>query len=180
MIGKIISHYKVLEKIGEGGMGVVYKGEDTKLRRVVALKFLPEGLMNDPEAKERFFQEAQAAAALDHPNICTVHEIEEAEGKTFIAMAYIEGQSLKDTLGSGPVEMDRAVKIAVQIAEGLQQAHSRGIVHRDIKPANIILTMREQAKIMDFGLAKLSWGVDLTKTATIMGTAAYMSPEQEL
>ena len=178
MIGKTISHYKILEKIGEGGMGVVYKGEDAKLRRVVALKFLPEGLMKDPEAKERFVQEAQAAAALDHPNICTVHEIDEAEDQTFIAMAYIQGESLRDIIGSGALEMDRAVKIAMQIAEGLREAHKRGVIHRDIKPANIILTESEQAKIMDFGLAKLVWGVDLTKTAVIMGTVAYMSPEQ--
>jgi serine/threonine protein kinase/tetratricopeptide (TPR) repeat protein len=178
MIGKTISHYKVLEKIGEGGMGVVYKAEDTKLKRVVALKFLPEELMKDPEAKERFVQEAQAAAALDHPNICTVHEIEEVEGQAFIAMAYIDGQSLKEMINSGPMEIDRAIGIAVQVAEGLKEAHERGVVHRDVKPANIILTEKEQVKIMDFGLAKLSWGVDLTKTAVIMGTVAYMSPEQ--
>jgi serine/threonine protein kinase len=178
MIGKTISHYKILAKIGEGGMGVVYKGEDTKLRRTVALKFLPQELMKDSEAKERFVQEAQAAAALDHPNICTVHEIEEADGQTFIAMAYIEGQSLKEKINAGPVEINRAINIAIQVAEGLREAHERGVVHRDVKPANIILTEKGQAKIMDFGLAKLSWGVDLTKTAMIMGTAAYMSPEQ--
>jgi serine/threonine protein kinase/tetratricopeptide (TPR) repeat protein len=178
MIGKIISHYRILAKIGEGGMGVVYKAEDTKLRREVALKFLPKEFTADPEAKERFVQEAQAAAALDHPNICTVHEIDEAEGQTFIAMAHIKGESLKDKIVSGPLDISSALKIVIQVAEGLQEAHENGIIHRDIKPANIALTAKGQAKIMDFGLAKLSWGVDLTKTATIMGTVAYMSPEQ--
>jgi serine/threonine protein kinase/Tfp pilus assembly protein PilF len=178
MGNKTLSHYKILEKIGEGGMGVVYKAEDTKLRRTVALKFLPKEFTADPEAKERFVQEAQAAAALDHPNICTVHEIDEAEGQTFIAMAHIKGESLKDKIASGPLDIDDAVKITIQVAEGLQEAHEKGIIHRDIKPANIMQTAKGQPKITDFGLAKLSWGVDLTKTATIMGTAAYMSPEQ--
>jgi serine/threonine protein kinase/Tfp pilus assembly protein PilF len=159
-------------------MGVVYQAEDTKLRREVALKFLPKEFTADPEAKERFIQEAQAAAALDHPNICTVHEIDEAEGQTFIAMAHIKGPSLKDKIAAGPVDIDQALNIVIQVAEGLQEAHEKGIIHRDIKPANIMLASKGQVKIMDFGLAKLSWGVDLTKTATIMGTAAYMSPEQ--
>lgn len=178
MIGKIISHYKILEKIGKGGMGVVYKAEDTKLKRTVALKFLPKEFTADPEAKERFIQEAQAAGALDHPNICTVYEIDEVNGQTFIVMAYIEGQNLKDRFKSGLLEIEDALEIAIRVAEGLQEAHENGIVHRDIKPANIMLTVKDQAKILDFGLAKLSWGVDLTKTATIMGTVAYMSPEQ--
>ncbi len=178
MIGQIISHYKILEKIGEGGMGVVYKAEDTKLKRTIALKFLPRDLTRDQEARDRFVKEAQAAAALDHPHICTVHEIDEAEGKTFIAMAYIEGQSLKEKIDAGPLEIDEAADIALQVAEGLKEAHDKGITHRDIKPANIMLTEKGQAKIMDFGLAKLEWGADLTKTATIMGTVAYMSPEQ--
>jgi len=178
MIGKTISHYKILEKIGAGGMGVVFKAEDTKLRRTVALKFLPKEFTADPEAKERFVQEAQAAAALDHSNICTVHEIDEADGKTFIAMGYIEGESLKEKIAGGPLKVDEALDIAIQVAQGLQEAHKKGIVHRDIKPANIMLTEIGQVKIMDFGLAKLSWGIDLTKTATIMGTVAYMSPEQ--
>ncbi len=186
MIGKNISHYKILEKIGEGGMGVVYKAEDTKLKRRVALKFLPNELTKGEEAKQRFIQEAQAAAALDHPNICTVYEIDEAklapaeagEGQTFIAMSYLEGQSLSQKLKAGPLKIDEALAIADQVARGLQKAHEKGIVHRDIKPANIMLTEEAQVKIMDFGLAKLSWGVDLTKTATIMGTVAYMSPEQ--
>ena len=178
MIGKIISHYKILEKIGKGGMGVVYNAEDTKLKRTVALKFLPKEFTADPEAKERFIQEAQAAGALDHPNICTVYEIDEVNGQTFIVMAYIEGQNLKDRFKSGLLEIEDALEIAIRVAEGLQEAHENGIVHRDIKPANIMLTVKDQAKILDFGLAKLSWGVDLTKTATIMGTVAYMSPEQ--
>ncbi len=183
---KTISHYRILEKIGEGGMGVVYKAEDTKLQRKVALKFLPRELTRDEEAKQRFVQEAQAAAALDHPNICTVYEIDDAklapaeagEEQTFISMAYIEGQSLKDKIKSGPMEFGEALEIAVQVSEGLQEAHEKGIIHRDIKPGNILITGKSQAKIMDFGLAKIEWGVDLTKTATIMGTVAYMSPEQ--
>jgi serine/threonine protein kinase len=178
MIGKTISHYKILEKIGEGGMGVVYKAEDSKLKRTVALKFLPQELMRDKEAKERFVQEAQAAAAIDHPNICTVYEIDASEGQTFISMAYLEGQSLKERIASGPFELENVLNIAIHTAEGLKEAHENGIVHRDIKPANIMLTKKGKVKIMDFGLAKLSWGVDLTKTATIMGTVAYMSPEQ--
>ncbi|HUU52932.1 MAG TPA: serine/threonine-protein kinase [Candidatus Heimdallarchaeota archaeon] len=178
MIGKIISHYKILEKIGEGGMGVVYKAEDTRLKRTVALKFLPKEFTRDKDAKDRFIQEAQAAGALDHPNICTVYEIDEVEGQIFIVMAYIEGQDLKERIKSGLLEIEGALEIAIQVADSLKEAHENGIIHRDIKPANIILTEKGQAKIMDFGLAKLSWGVDLTKTATIMGTAAYMSPEQ--
>jgi serine/threonine-protein kinase len=178
MLGKTISHYKILAKIGEGGMGVVYQAEDTKLKRTVALKFLPPEFTRDKDAKERFIQEAQAAGALDHPNICTVYEINEVNDQAFIVMAYIEGQNLKDRFKSGLIEIEDALEIATQIAEGLQDAHEKGIIHRDIKPANIALTAKGQAKIMDFGLAKLSWGVDLTKTATIMGTVAYMSPEQ--
>jgi len=178
MIGKTISHYKILAKIGEGGMGIVYKAEDTKLKRIVALKFLHPDLIREKEAKERFIQEAQAAAALDHPNICTVFEINESDGFTFIAMNYVEGQSLKDKIRVGQIELDEALDITYQVAEGLSAAHKKGITHRDIKPANIMLTEEGLAKIMDFGLAKLSWGIDLTKTATIMGTVAYMSPEQ--
>lgn len=178
MIGKTISHYKILEELGRGGMGVVYKAEDTRLKRTVALKFLPKETTHDPDARRRFIQEAEAAAALDHPHICTIHEIDEAEDRTFIAMAYIEGQTLKEKIRQGPLEVGQAVDIAIQVAEGLQEAHERGIVHRDIKPANIMLTQRGQARIMDFGLAKLVWGAGLTRTAAVMGTAAYMSPEQ--
>jgi len=177
--GKIIAgKYKILAELGRGGMGVVYKAEDTRLKRIVALKFLPAPLTEDKEAKKRFIQEAQAAAALEHPNICTVYEVDEADGQTFIAMSYIEGQSLKGMLQGGPMEIEEAKNIALQVAEGLREAHEKGIVHRDIKPANIMITKKGQAKITDFGLAKLSWGVDLTKPSTIMGTVAYMSPEQ--
>ena len=178
MIGESISHYKVLEKIGEGGMGVVYKAEDTKLKRTVALKFLPPELTRDAQAKARFVQEAQAAAALDHPNICAVFEIGEAEGSTYIAMPHVKGQSLKERIAAGPIPMEEALAIAGQVAEGLKEAHERGIIHRDIKPANIMLTEKGQAKIMDFGLAKLEAGVDLTRTMAVVGTVAYMSPEQ--
>jgi serine/threonine protein kinase/tetratricopeptide (TPR) repeat protein len=174
----IAKKYKIIEKLGEGGMGVVYKAKDTRLDRTVALKFLPPELTRDKEAKQRFVQEAQAAAALEHPNICTIYETDEADGRTFIAMSYIEGQSLKDKLSEGPLDIDEAKDIAKQVAEGLREAHEKGIIHRDIKPANIMLTEKGQAKITDFGLAKLSWGADLTKPATIMGTIAYMSPEQ--
>jgi len=178
MIGKSISHYKILEKVGEGGMGVVYKAEDTKLKRTVALKFLPRELTRDAQARARFIQEAQAAAALDHPNICAVFEIGEAEGSTYIAMPYVKGQSLKEKIAIGPLSVEEALAIAGQVAEGLKEAHERGIIHRDIKPANIMITDKGQAKIMDFGLAKLEAGVDLTRTMAVIGTAAYMSPEQ--
>jgi len=178
IIGKTIAHYKILEKIGEGGMGVVYKAEDTKLKRTVALKFLPPEMTRDAQAKARFVQEAQAAAGLDHPNICAVFEIGETEGSTYIAMPYVKGQSLKERIAAGPLSMDEALAIAGQVAEGLKEAHERGIIHRDIKPANIMLTEKGQAKIMDFGLAKLESGLELTRTMAVMGTAAYMSPEQ--
>jgi non-specific serine/threonine protein kinase len=178
MIGESISHYIILEKIGEGGMGVVYKAEDTKLKRTVALKFLPRELTKDAQARARFIQEAQAAAALDHPNICAVFEIGEAEGATYIAMPFVRGQSLKERIAAGPFSVEEALAIAGQVAEGLKEAHEKGIIHRDVKPANIMLTEKGQAKIMDFGLAKLEAGVDLTRTMAVMGTAAYMSPEQ--
>ena len=178
MIGKMLRHYRIVEKLGEGGMGVVYKAEDTKLRRTAALKFLRPGLTGDADAATRFIQEAQAAAALDHPNICNVYEIGEADGRTYIAMAYVEGESLKRKIESGPLDIGEAVNVAVQIAEGLREAHERGVIHRDIKPGNIMLTQKGLVKIMDFGLAKISWGEDITRTATTVGTVAYMSPEQ--
>jgi len=159
-------------------MGLVYKARDTKLKRTVALKFLPPELTHIQEVKERFMREAQAAAALDHPNICTVYEFDEAEEKTFISMAYIEGQSLKKKIESGPFELDEALRIATQVAEGLQEAHRKGVVHRDIKSANIMVTEQGQAKIMDFGLARISGGALVTQEGTTMGTIAYMSPEQ--
>jgi non-specific serine/threonine protein kinase len=178
MIGKTISHYRILEKLGEGGMGVVYKAQDTKLDRTVALKFLPPALTGDPEAKERFVHEARSASALDHQNICTIHEINEAEGHAFIAMAYVEGHTLKDKIASAPLPINEAVSTAIQVAEGLEEAHEKGIVHRDIKPANIMMTPKGQAKIMDFGLAKSRGQTQLTKAETTLGTFAYMSPEQ--
>ena len=178
MIGKTISHYKILEKLGEGGMGVVYKAEDTKLQRTVAIKFLPPESTRDPEAKERFIHEARAASALDHPNICTIHEIDESEGQTFIVMAYVEGQSLKEKIKAGPLKLAEVVGIGLQIAEGLKEAHDKNIIHRDVKPANIMVTTSGQTKIMDFGLAKLMGQTKLTKEETTLGTVAYMSPEQ--
>ena len=178
MIGKTISHYKILEKLGEGGMGVVYKAEDTKLKRTVALKFLPSQALKSEEEKSRFIREAQAAAALSHPNIATVYEIDEVEGKTFIAMEYVEGQSLKEKIESGPLKIEEAIKIAQQIANGLQAAHEKGIIHRDIKSANVMVTRKGEAKIMDFGLAKMLSRSLMTKVGTTLGTIAYMSPEQ--
>ncbi|MDD4858143.1 MAG: protein kinase, partial [Candidatus Krumholzibacteria bacterium] len=179
MIGKTISHYRILEKLGEGGMGVVYKAEDTKLGRTVALKFLPPELTRDPEAKERFIQEAQAASALDHPNICNIHEIDETnDGRMFIVMACYEGESLKAKIERGPLKLDEALDIAVQMARGLAKAHEQEIIHRDIKPANVFITKDGLVKIVDFGLAKLTGKTKLTKTGLTLGTAAYMSPEQ--
>jgi serine/threonine-protein kinase len=178
MIGKITSHYKILDKLGEGGMGVVYKAEDTKLDRTVALKFLAPHVVGGDEEQSRLIREAKSAAALNHPNICTIHEIDKAEGRTFIAMECIEGQSLKVRIESGPLELDEAMNIAIQIAGGLEEAHVKGVIHRDIKPANIMVTSTRQAKIMDFGLAKSLGGTLLTQTGTTIGTVAYMSPEQ--
>jgi serine/threonine protein kinase len=170
--------YTIIEKLGEGGMGAVYKANDSRLERVVALKFLPAGMTRNENAKKRFVQEARAAAALDHPNICAVYEVDEVRGQSFIVMAYIQGLSLKDKIATGFLKVEDALGIAIQVAEGLVEAHSRGVIHRDIKPGNIMLTEKGQAKIMDFGLAKLEGKADLTKTSTVMGTTAYMSPEQ--
>ena len=178
MVGSTISHYKILSELGRGGMGVVYKAEDTKLKRPVALKFLRSDILEDEEHKERFLREAQAAAALDHPNICTVHEIDEVEAKTFIVMAFLEGQSVKDKIAERPLKLEQALDIAIQTGQGLQAAHEKGVVHRDIKSANLMVTPQGQVKIMDFGLAQLAERSKLTKTATILGTPAYMSPEQ--
>jgi TolB-like protein/Tfp pilus assembly protein PilF/predicted Ser/Thr protein kinase len=174
----VAGRYTIIEELGRGGMGVVYKAEDTKLKRTVALKFLPPELTHVPEVHERFTREAQAAAALDHPNICTVYEFDQADETSFISMAYIEGQSLRKKLKSGPLEPDEALRIATQVAEGLQEAHQKGIVHRDIKSANIMVTNRAQAKIMDFGLARMTGTTLLTQEGSAMGTIAYMSPEQ--
>jgi serine/threonine protein kinase len=174
----VAGRYRILEKLGEGGMGVVYKAEDTRLKRTVALKFMPPELARDSEAKERFVREAQAAAALSHPNICTIHEIDEEKGRSFITMEYIQGQSLQELIKTGPQSINKVLDIAVQVAEGLDEAHKKGVVHRDIKSANIMVTSNGQAKIMDFGLAKVSSGSMITYTTKIMGTIAYMSPEQ--
>jgi len=179
MIGQTISHYKILEKLGEGGMGVVYKAQDTKLLRSVALKFLTPDMTRDQDAKRRFIHEARAASALDHPNIAVVHEIDEtADGRSFICMAYIEGKTLKEKIAGGPLPIQEAVRTVLQIADGLERAHESGIVHRDIKPGNILLTGRGDVKIVDFGLAKLAAQSRASRTGPTAGTAAYMSPEQ--
>ena len=179
MIGLTISHYKILEKLGEGGMGVVYKAQDLKLDRLVALKFLPPHLAADEQDKQRFIHEAKAASSLDHPNICTVYEIDETpDGQVFIAMAAYEGTTLDKKIKVGPLKLDEAHDIAIQVAEGLQAAHDKGIVHRDIKTSNVMVTEKGQAKIMDFGLARTTGSIQLTKSGATIGTVPYMSPEQ--
>jgi serine/threonine-protein kinase len=179
VIGTTVSHYRIVEKLGEGGMGVVYRAEDTKLGRTVGLKFLRAEFTRDAHAKERFVQEARAASALDHPNICTIHEIDETDtGELFISMACYEGETVKDRLARGPLEIMDAIDIALQVAAGLGKAHGRGIVHRDIKPGNIFLKRDGLAKILDFGLAKLADQTKLTKVGSTVGTVSYMSPEQ--
>jgi len=174
----IAGKYKILEELGHGGMGIVYKAEDIKLKRSVALKFLPPHLMDSPELKERFLVEAQAAAALNHPNICVIHEVGEDEARPYIAMEFVDGETLRDRLRKGALKPGQALDVAMQIAAGLGEAHRKGIIHRDIKSANIMVTEKGQAKVMDFGLAKLRGGSSLTKSQTTLGTVAYMSPEQ--
>ena len=178
MIGETILHYKILEKLGEGGMGVVYLAEDTKLERKVAIKFLPHYIAINSEERERFKIEAKAAAALNHPNIATIYAIEELKDQIFIVMEYIEGAELKDKIKSKLLPIDEAINLSIQIAEGLEAAHKKGIVHRDIKSSNIMITSDGKVKIMDFGLAKIKGGSQLTKIGSTVGTAAYMSPEQ--
>jgi len=175
----IAGKYKIIEELGRGGMGIVYKAEDTKLQRIVALKFLPPQWTSDPEARERFIHEARAASALDHPNICTIYEIGETEdGRMFIAMGCYEGESLREKLRRGLMKAEYALDIAAQVALGMEKAHGKGIIHRDIKPANILVTNEGVAKVVDFGLAKLAGQVKLTREGTTVGTVAYMSPEQ--
>ena len=178
MTGETISHYKIVEKIGEGGMGEVYLAEDTKLERKVALKFLPMHYTKDLEVNARFQREAKATAALNHPNIVTVYEIDEHQGRAYIAMEYVKGQSLRDAMTQSELPMNRMIEILSQICEGLAKAHQADIVHRDLKPENIMLDADGKAKILDFGLAKLKGKTKLTSEASTLGTIYYMSPEQ--
>ena len=178
MVGETVSHYRIIAEIGAGGMGVVYKAEDLRLGRLVALKFLPPQLVRDTDAKRRFFQEARTASAIDHVNVCTIHDIEETtDGRVFLSMAYCDGETLKKRLERGPLPATEAVGVALQVARGLARAHQVGIVHRDVKPGNIMVTTDGEAKLLDFGIATIRSVGDLTRTGTTLGTIAYMAPE---
>lgn len=177
-IGKTISHYKILEKLGEGGMGVVYKAEDTKLDRTVALKFLPKHLTFSQKDKQRFIREAKAAAALNHPNICTIHNIDEHDGKQFMVMEYVDGETLRAKIDAGHLTLETALEYAIRIAGALAEAHGKNIIHRDIKPENVMVDSEGRVKVMDFGLAKLKHDQNITQTGSTVGTLAYMAPEQ--